>query len=92
LIDSYKSLYSDSGPSTSTGFKGSKHVQRNSGMAQVMQSQLLGSSDVSKEIIESTQAIMFDDFESNLRCGSHNSTFMKRQDAQKKNIVLVSGN
>ncbi|XP_011498990.1 PREDICTED: uncharacterized protein LOC105363094 [Ceratosolen solmsi marchali] len=85
-----KNLYSDAIPSTSSGFRGGANLQKDYSVSRVTQSQVLGCSDVNKEIIESTQAIVFDDFESNIKSNSHNSTFLKREDSSSNNVVLVS--
>lgn len=58
-----------------------------------IQSQMLGSSsEVSKEIVELTQALMYDGFENDrVQNACMNSTFHNRQDVPKNNMVLVSG-
>ncbi|XP_014210821.1 uncharacterized protein LOC106641092 [Copidosoma floridanum] len=53
-------------------------------------SQMLASSDSKKEIVVSTQALRFDEFERNVKSNSHNSTFRTRPESTSGNVVLVS--
>ena len=90
-IKSQKPASFDSVPSTSSGYRG-KNSQKNSAFNhKIPQSQMIASSDLKKEIMESTQAIMFDDFESEIKNNSVNSTFRNRQDISSNNIVFISG-
>lgn len=92
---STKSTSSDPKPSTSSGLRGGGFAisssQNRNGFVSVSQSQTLASSDIDREIIESTQAIMFDDFENDMKGNSHNSTFRSRQEASQNSVVLVTG-
>lgn len=88
------STSSDPKPSTSSGLRGGFVIttsQRQGRSDCVSQSQMLASSEIDREIIESTQAIMFDDFENDIKGNSHNSTFRSRQEATQNNVVLVTG-
>lgn len=80
-------------PSTSSGSQGLPQKKDNKKYpAPPVQSQIMGSSELQKEIEESTQALMFDDFEENIKSNNvHNSTFRPRQDGSDKNIVLLAG-
>ncbi|XP_016836577.1 uncharacterized protein LOC100679381 isoform X2 [Nasonia vitripennis] len=88
------STSSDPKPSTSSGVRGGGFFitssQSRSGFNSVAQSQMLASSDIDREIIESTQAIMFDDFENDIKGNSHNSTFRSRQETSQNSVVLVT--
>lgn len=76
---------------TTSGFNGSSQ-NRNNKAHSAPQSQVMGSSELQKEIMESTQAIMFDDFEDKIKSNDmHNSTFRPRPDDTSKNVVLVAG-
>lgn len=82
----------ESFPSTSSGSGSKGSIQQR--QFPIAASQIISShhpSEFDKEIIESTQAIMFDDFESNIK-DNMNSTLINRQHASQKNVVLVSGN
>ncbi|XP_058802364.1 uncharacterized protein LOC131670639 [Phymastichus coffea] len=76
----------ESFPSTSSGFRGCARY------CPIVASQVISSnhcSDIDKEIIESTQAIIFDDFQTNIKVNM-NSTLINGQAASQNNIVMVS--
>ena len=67
-----------------------KELSQKPSINNILQSQVLGSSGLKKNIAN-TQEIIFDEFENKLINDSHNSTFLPRQNLPENGLVLDSG-